>query len=733
MADINFAVASAAMPTANGPIEIIKPAMKFKPKAALFVASFATASRTKASHLNLMYGCVTETAEWCISGHCRDAANTSVTHRGSGTSAIFMLDDALAVDAVATGVGDGVGSNPGFIDNGIRLNFTNAPASAFQLAVLFFGGADLQVQAGVTDDLATADVVPIGFEPELFFFASAFRMFNNGANGTNLLNLAAAMYKTGVITQRRISYDAQHNVPSTEGRHVLSTNSIAGYLGTGDRGSLQAVNHAGASSTFTIGADAGSLSQRSVGYLAMNLGGNDYHVGHYALPNSAAAQWNVKNTAVTPTIAMQPTAQISFFTHLNTVDVTDIDGPEVASFGIGAHDGTDQRCVSWTDRDARSTSIAKSYFSDSDFIYAWDYEGTAEQYDVRNPVYTADGFEVAAANIDAASGNTSLAFGVFLDTVPGALNGGGNGNSGGGGSLSLSPIALSPIALSPIALSPIALGGVGGPAPWTPAELFQSGEQGAWYDIQDLSTMWQDENGTVPAVVDSVVGRIDDQSPNGNHATQSDTNKKPILRQSGSLYYLEGAIDDSLSIPGAMSGATSDDMTNVISSAANSLNSFQVILGQSPNYAGLTSYFDGSHFHRLAWDPSTAATQIFTHSSQLVVSQRFTRTDAIDLQNNDVRLTVNDVTESASSAFAVDKALATSNHLFSLNNNSNFYNGRIYRVISIARLLTAQEQQDAETWVGYSPNPFPLSLFDGGEQGAIYDVQDISTMWQDGI
>lgn len=52
------------------------------------------------------------------------------------------------------------------------------------------------------------------------------------------------------------------------------------------------------------------------------------------------------------------------------------------------------------------------------------------------------------------------------------------------------------------------LGGVGagGPA-WTPALLFQSGEQGVWYDPSDFSTMFQDAAGTTPVTaVEQPVG-----------------------------------------------------------------------------------------------------------------------------------------------------------------------------------------------------------------------------------
>ena len=81
-----------------------------------------------------------------------------------------------------------------------------------------------------------------------------------------------------------------------------------------------------------------------------------------------------------------------------------------------------------------------------------------------------------------------------------------------------------------------------------PASLFVSGEQGAWYDPSDLSTMFTDTAGTTPAAVGDPVGRINDKSGNDNHATQETAAARPILRQTvGGLYYLEfDGVDDEL-------------------------------------------------------------------------------------------------------------------------------------------------------------------------------------------
>lgn len=101
-----------------------------------------------------------------------------------------------------------------------------------------------------------------------------------------------------------------------------------------------------------------------------------------------------------------------------------------------------------------------------------------------------------------------------------------------------------------------------GSAVFTPASLFASGEQGGWYDPSDLTSMWQDSAGTTPAAVNSPVGKINDKSGRGNHFTQATTAAKPILRQSGALYYLEfDGVDDWIASTAVLPLTANDNAT----------------------------------------------------------------------------------------------------------------------------------------------------------------------------
>jgi hypothetical protein len=74
---------------------------------------------------------------------------------------------------------------------------------------------------------------------------------------------------------------------------------------------------------------------------------------------------------------------------------------------------------------------------------------------------------------------------------------------------------------------------------FNPTSLF-SGDTGGWWDPSDMSTLYQDSAGTTPVTaVDQPVGRTDDKSGNGNHLLQATSSARPILRNSGSLWWLE--------------------------------------------------------------------------------------------------------------------------------------------------------------------------------------------------
>ena len=86
---------------------------------------------------------------------------------------------------------------------------------------------------------------------------------------------------------------------------------------------------------------------------------------------------------------------------------------------------------------------------------------------------------------------------------------------------------------------------------FNPITLFANGEQGAWYDPSDLSTLFQDDAGTTPVTEPGqTVGLMLDKSGNANHATQSTAESRPVYQAGGGLHWLEfDGVDDLFHVP----------------------------------------------------------------------------------------------------------------------------------------------------------------------------------------
>ena len=88
-------------------------------------------------------------------------------------------------------------------------------------------------------------------------------------------------------------------------------------------------------------------------------------------------------------------------------------------------------------------------------------------------------------------------------------------------------------------------------APFSPASLFANGEQGLWYDVSDLSTLFQDATGTIPVTaVEQPVGLILD---------------KRLPRFDGSLAWTKTLGDGVVTVSGGLitiTGATTETRVN---------------------------------------------------------------------------------------------------------------------------------------------------------------------------
>ena len=243
-----------------------------------------------------------------------------------------------------------------------------------------------------------------------------------------------------------------------------------------------------------------------------------------------------------------------------------------------------------------------------------------------------------------------------------------------------------------------------GAGAWSPSSLFAAGEQGAWYDPSDLTTMFQDRAGTMPVTADGqTVGKILDKSGRGNHAVAPSDAARPLYKTSGGLDWLQfDGVDDSLSTAGIDFSST-NKRSVFIGVRKNEDTRVGSILQLGPNtmpvggfgmwmgsplsgpYAGWASTYNPSSNVNLISAETYPAPQSIVHTTTL--SQTIA----------DIKLRLNSVI-AATGVIAGPSAYANQALQMSRTGGNGLI-GNIYSIIVLARLATTQEITDTETWV----------------------------------
>ena len=234
---------------------------------------------------------------------------------------------------------------------------------------------------------------------------------------------------------------------------------------------------------------------------------------------------------------------------------------------------------------------------------------------------------------------------------------------------------------------------------FSPSALFANGEEGAWDDPSDLSTLFQNSNGTTAVAVGDPVGYMADKSGNGNHAIQATSTKRPTLQQDGSLYYLDFGGDDGL--------ATSDidftggDQLTVCAGARKDTNTTMVVAELSTNVSGNDGTF------RLAslantWRYGAKGTSIVNVDATTYAANALSVLTALsDISTPVATIRVDGVQKDTSSTSQGTGNLG--NHPLNIGSRNNggslFLDGRIYGFVIRSVLSTGADLTNLEAYM----------------------------------
>lgn len=244
----------------------------------------------------------------------------------------------------------------------------------------------------------------------------------------------------------------------------------------------------------------------------------------------------------------------------------------------------------------------------------------------------------------------------------------------------------------------VAVGGEGivTPGGFNPAQL--AGLQ-LWYDVSDLTTLFQDDGATTPVTADGQsVAVIHDKSGNGYHGAQTISARRPVYKTDGTYHWLQfnGAANQSFVISNSWQGAVSSDNTIVMGVMATStIQGF--IYGSTPE-AGLEFLMNGAKIRpaiatTVGTTAPTTATTVTTNTKR-VCSSDWKRSTAT------LRGWQNQNLEVSQAVSAADKKAPTTSWLGAGFAVTGFcYYGNLYNICSYDVQLSDTDRGTLESYI----------------------------------
>jgi hypothetical protein len=297
------------------------------PKAVLLIATRGVTDGTAVDGAGWYMGASDGTNEWTQGYEEQHAQATMNSEYEQDTTAnrILTIYDGTAADVV-----DATANFDSFISNGVRIDWTNAPASAFLVTAIFFAGTDLTANVGTADlgNLADAaiDITTVGLEADIVITALT---EDTSAQGSGWSMGFIHNDRAGAVTQRSVTHTQRDAFGTSQvGVQMRDGECVAKLIS-----SSQAIDWYGAagsfdSSGFTVQlGNARSPNNTNISWVALRLGASPVvsaKVYTYSTPTGTGS-----NTDTGPNFTPQAVFYIPNRAAAADTSETDADGGSV--------------------------------------------------------------------------------------------------------------------------------------------------------------------------------------------------------------------------------------------------------------------------------------------------------------------------------------------------------------------------------------------------------------------
>lgn len=231
---------------------------------------------------------------------------------------------------------------------------------------------------------------------------------------------------------------------------------------------------------------------------------------------------------------------------------------------------------------------------------------------------------------------------------------------------------------------------LGKAAAWLPSSLFSASETGLIFDASVTGSVKQDSAGTTAGVVDQPVGLWIDQGPNAKNVSKTGT-ARPTWRSSGGLYWLEfDALDDRLdgAVLSTIINATASEVVISLRATPVTLDNANIfgnhkVWTEDNIVQGIAIRANGLAYG-YSWDGNLDAASVsYTPNTDKVLCWRHSGGNVGIADGTGAYVEV------------VSGSATLLSGAFQLGRD---YAGRIYRMIALGRVMTANERSSAVAW-----------------------------------